>query len=73
MATKTSSSDLAVFLPGKPAGPRGTPSAAPAGLALPRRPRRLDPEAAAVRPPSLSRFPGLLHPHSSTTLGGTTL
>ena len=73
MFTKTSTRDLAGLPPAKLAGPSGTPSAAPVGLALPRRPRRIAPDPPAVRPPSISRFPGLLQPHSYVTLGGIAL
>ena len=73
MTLKTPLRDLAVLIPEKPAGPRGTPSAAPAGVAVPRRPRRLNPVPPAVRPPSLSRFPGLLGPQSLYCLGGIAL
>ncbi|HLK49891.1 MAG TPA: hypothetical protein VKT49_17230 [Bryobacteraceae bacterium] len=73
MTFKTSLRDLAMLAPQKPAGPRGTPSAAPAGIAVPRRPRRFNPGIPAVRPPSLSRFPGLLRPQSFDALGGIAL
>ena len=73
MSKKTSIRGLARLLPAKPAGPHGTPSAATAGVTVPRRPRRLHPESPAVRPPSLSRFPGLFQPQSYVALGGTAL
>ena len=72
MTTKTSIRGSARLLPAKTQGP-GIPSAAPAGAAVPRKPRRLRPEDPAVRPPSLSRFPGLLQPHSFLPVGGSAL
>jgi len=53
MTTKTSPRGSVRLLPVKTPGPGGTPSATPAGLALPRRPRRLNHKPPAVRPPSL--------------------
>ena len=73
MTIKTSPRGSARLLPVKTPGPSGTPSAAPAGLALPRRPRRLNAAPETVRPPSLSRFPGLLQPQACLDLGGFAL
>jgi hypothetical protein len=73
MTTKTSPRGSVRLLPVKTPGPGGTPSATPAGLALPRPPRRLNHKPPAVRPPSLSRFPGLLQPQACLDLGGSAL
>lgn len=70
MTTKKSPRGSARLLPVKTPGPSGTPSAGP--LALPRRPRRLNP-VPVVRPPSLSRFPGLFQPQACLDLGGSAL
>lgn len=73
MTVKISMRDLPALLPIKPAGPGGTPSPAPAGMAFGSRSRRPNRQAPAVRPPSLARFPGLSHPEAFIGTGGTAL
>ncbi|GEM_PF-2782770 len=72
MSLKTSKPELLRPLPCKPAGPGGTPSAAPAGLVRPLLPRAGS-RLPAPRPPSIARFPGLLAPQYPIGVGGTAL
>ena len=72
MSTKRSTLGLPKRLPLKPAGPGGTPSAAPAGLVLPPVRSRAD-RRQTVRPPSVARFPGLVEPQDFSGIGGTAL
>jgi len=71
MTVKISMRDLPALLPIKPAGPGGTPSAAPAGITLGRGSRRPNRRGPAVRPPSIARFPGLSHPEPFVGTGET--
>ena len=73
MTVKISMRDLPALVPIKPAGPGGTPPAAPAGIVFGSTPRRPNRQAPAVRPPSLARFPGLSHPEAFIGTGGSAL
>jgi hypothetical protein len=72
MSVKRSTSGLPKRSPIKPAGPGGTPSAAPAGLVLPLARARAD-RRQPVRPHSIARFPGMLEPQDFSDIGGTAL
>lgn len=72
MSVKRSTTELPKRPPLKPAGPGGTPSAAPAGLVLPLARTRAD-RRQPVRPPSIARFPGLVDQQSLIDIGGTAL
>jgi len=68
---KTSKSASARRIPPK-VGSGGVPPAAPAGIAVPPKPR-WNRALPAVRPPSIIRFPGLLNPQDSIRIGGNAL
>jgi len=72
---RTSPKRMTPALPrtGKLAGSGGAPPAVPIGVPLPVWARRRAPQAPAVRPPSLARFPGLLCPSSDFDRRGVSL